>query len=139
MPEEGPVSLGPTRPKGLHVCTPASRTDGNWRDGGEVTRKEAGGGPHTRCSDGKGVCGEDPGGPETAWVDLQSVHARMKKHLYTGYGEQSCQSYGKTRYLGEGADAYQRVKAMNRLPGPPASNPLPIWTYRAVPMVPPMP
>lgn len=34
---------------------------------------------------------------------------------------------------------YQIVKAKNKLPGPPFSRPRPIWTYSAVPIVPPMP
>jgi hypothetical protein len=40
--------------------------------------------------------------------------------------------------IGKGG-TYHSVNAMNKLAGPPASRPLPIWTYRAVPMVPPMP
>jgi hypothetical protein len=33
---------------------------------------------------------------------------------------------------------HHNVKAMNRLAGPPARRPRPIWTYKAVPMVPPI-
>lgn len=34
---------------------------------------------------------------------------------------------------------YHKEKAINKLPGPPSINPLPIWTNSAVPMVPPIP
>jgi hypothetical protein len=36
-------------------------------------------------------------------------------------------------------ETYQKVNAKNRLPGPPFKRPRPIWTYSAVPMVPPIP
>lgn len=67
---------------------------------------------------------------------MHMVTHRMKVHL------ESCQlrcihreEDGTTRPR----PTYQMEKARNSDPGPPFNRPLPIWTYRAVPIVPPMP